>query len=247
MNSPWKVREPRQLRGELPLNRHYRDQVQAALIALFCEDRLFLVQGRRSGEWQLPGGRVDATDAHIWEAATREFYEETGSLAPLPACNLLGWFESTISLSNGAPYKGVIVVVQTGVPDIPFQENNETRACSFVRWSELDQKIFRWPNNATIPLIHEYSLPRVDGPGIIKRGPWSDSRPTLQCGTGKCNRCGQRCGLRCGEDSAGKCQRCGKDCGLKCSEEPQSSVVLFPVENVTKGQNAPQQKQEPSA
>lgn len=48
----------------------------AAFVALFRGEELFLVQGRASGLWQLPGGLVEASDESVWEAAAREFYEE---------------------------------------------------------------------------------------------------------------------------------------------------------------------------
>ncbi|CAJ1415947.1 unnamed protein product, partial [Effrenium voratum] len=65
-----------ELRAELPLVRHYKDQVSAAFVALFRGDELFLVKGSRSGLWQLPGGMIEEADANVWEAATREFFEE---------------------------------------------------------------------------------------------------------------------------------------------------------------------------
>eukprot|EP00928_Gymnodinium_smaydae_P022443 TRINITY_DN18848_c0_g1_i1.p1 TRINITY_DN18848_c0_g1~~TRINITY_DN18848_c0_g1_i1.p1 ORF type:complete len:235 (-),score=48.21 TRINITY_DN18848_c0_g1_i1:255-878(-) len=178
---PWRVRPPQELRGQLPLLHHFRDEISAAFIALFAQDQLFLVQGLRSGEWGLPGGLVDAGDASLWECATREFYEETGSLAPLPQVRLLGWFITDIPLATGSIFRGAILVLQTKTSEIPFRENNEMRASAWVKWCELGELQFRWPNDEVIPLIFDFSQ-RVDVPPRVRPGPWSETRPALRAG-----------------------------------------------------------------
>mmetsp|Transcript_119326 Transcript_119326/g.210845 ORF Transcript_119326/g.210845 Transcript_119326/m.210845 type:complete len:251 (-) Transcript_119326:13-765(-) len=183
-DKPWKVRPPNELRGQDPLAAHYRETVQGAFVALFRDDSLLLVQGKRSGEWQLPGGWVDKADQHVWEAASREFYEEMGSVAPLPKVGLLGWFESSFLLGSGGTHRGAIFVLSTTELDIPYSENNETKACCWIRWAELGSLIYRYPNNLTIPMIYDHAQSKEGSRPAIKRGPWAELRPTLDCGDG---------------------------------------------------------------
>jgi 8-oxo-dGTP pyrophosphatase MutT (NUDIX family) len=41
-------------------------------------DALLLVHAKRSGAWELPGGKIDVGDACAWSAAVRELDEEAG-------------------------------------------------------------------------------------------------------------------------------------------------------------------------
>jgi len=187
-NAPWRVRPPTELRGQVPLAHHWKDHIRAAFIALFHEDRLLLVQGLRSGLWQLPGGLVDQTDESIWDCATREFYEETGSIAPLPPVRLQGWFETAIDWGRGT-FHGAILVLKTEAASVPFAANDEMRASAWVPWSKLHELDYRWPNDETIPLIYDRAQ-RTNCPARVKPGGWSETRPVLTASAGQRERNG---------------------------------------------------------
>ncbi|CAE7876406.1 mutT, partial [Symbiodinium microadriaticum] len=144
-----------EMRAQLPLVRHYKEQISAAFVALFRGEQLFLVRGRKSGLWQLPGGMIEASDASVWEAATREFFEETGSLAALPAARLGGWYEVAIQLPQTL-FKGVIFVLQMdGDEALPFAANEEATESIFQAWESLSELEYRWPNDQTIPQMYD--------------------------------------------------------------------------------------------
>lgn len=181
-SAPWKVSPPGALRGDLPMVAHYKEKVRAAFIALFRGDELLLVRGKFSGLWQLPGGLVDMSDASVWEAATREFYEETGSQAPLPAVDLVGWFETGIDLRQGVFHGVTLVLRMKTAKEIPIAPSSETSEGAFVKWSELDTLTYRWPNDQTIPMIYDKSHAADGARPVVRQGPWSESRPVLQAG-----------------------------------------------------------------
>lgn len=173
----WRVCAPRELRGELPLTSHWKEHIGAAFVALFHGDSLLLVQGL-SGRWQLPGGLVDTTDENVWDTACREYFEETGSVAPLPANELAGWFATSIDWGEGA-FHGAIFVLRTHTSNVPFAANAEMKALEWVPWAKLEELDFRWPNDETIPKIHDESQ-SIDGcRANIKVGPWNEMRPAL--------------------------------------------------------------------
>eukprot|EP00040_Diaphanoeca_grandis_P044501 m.271109 g.271109 ORF g.271109 m.271109 type:complete len:194 (+) comp93484_c0_seq1:236-817(+) len=179
------VKPPNVIRGSLAVTSHYKTRVRAAFIALFQGSKLLLVQGKHSKLWQLPGGRVETTDAHVWEAATREYYEELGSLAALPAATIQGWFETAVPWQGGS-YVGVIFVVQAADVDhtIPFAANDETVAMTLSEWNNLDKLKYRWPNNITIPQIYDHAQASSDGPRTVRGdGPYCTMKPTLCAGT----------------------------------------------------------------
>lgn len=179
---PWRVTPPRELRAELPLSRHYKEQVAAAFVALFRGEELFLVRGKQSGLWQLPGGMIEASDLSVWDAATREFFEETGSQAPLPASRLQGWFETTIQLPKTL-FRGVIFVLQTeDSAEVPFAANGETCEATWKPWRCLEELDFRWPNDQTIPQIYDLAQAEDGRRPVIRRGCYSELRPSLRCG-----------------------------------------------------------------
>ncbi|CAK8991578.1 Putative 8-oxo-dGTP diphosphatase [Durusdinium trenchii] len=179
----WRVPPPRELRAELPLVRHYKEQVSAAFVALFRGEELFLVRGRQSGLWQLPGGMIEASDLNVWDAAAREFYEETGSQAPLPSSRLQGWFETTIELPSGGLFRGVIFVLQTEATcEVPFAVNGETREALWRPWRNLEDLDFRWPNDQTIPQIFDMAQAEDGRRPVVRAGCYMEMRPTLRCG-----------------------------------------------------------------
>jgi 8-oxo-dGTP pyrophosphatase MutT (NUDIX family) len=62
--------------------REYHGQSGAGIIAI-CKKtkRVFLCQRSEDvlepGKWSFPGGKIDDDDTNSWDAAVREFYEET--------------------------------------------------------------------------------------------------------------------------------------------------------------------------
>jgi ADP-ribose pyrophosphatase YjhB (NUDIX family) len=59
--------------------------------AVFCQDRLLLVQERSDGGWTLPGGWADVGDVPS-QAAEREVWEEAGFR--VKACKLIGVYDA---------------------------------------------------------------------------------------------------------------------------------------------------------
>ncbi|CAK9086260.1 unnamed protein product [Durusdinium trenchii] len=146
-------------------------------------EELFLVRGRQSGLWQLPGGMIEASDLNVWDAAAREFYEETGSQAPLPSSRLQGWFETTIELPSGGLFRGVIFVLQTEATcEVPFAVNGETREALWRPWRNLEDLDFRWPNDQTIPQIFDMAQAEDGRRPVVRAGCYMEMRPTLRCG-----------------------------------------------------------------
>eukprot|EP00434_Breviolum_minutum_P015059 symbB.v1.2.013278.t2/scaffold879.1/size325971/25 len=126
-------------------------------------EELYLVRGKQSGLWQLPGGMIETSDSTVWDAATREFFEETGSQAPLPASRLQGWFETTIELPHTL-FRGVIFVLQADDSiEVPFAVNQETDEAMWKAWRNLGELDFRWPNDQTIPQIYDLAQ-AIDSP-----------------------------------------------------------------------------------
>ena len=68
-----------------------RPNVEGAMVAVRCKDRILFVRNSYRPEWTLPGGGVEPHEAPI-EAAVRELREEIGWLV-----EAWGWRSSTTS------------------------------------------------------------------------------------------------------------------------------------------------------
>ncbi len=107
--------------------RYVAEPLEFAVMIAKHQEGFFLVYNRYRGLWELPGGLIDPGET-AEEAATREFFEETGQSAS--AAWLLGKLEVSGKLNTaGALYGGEVSTLQ------PFTPNEEI-AELFLWWGQ---------------------------------------------------------------------------------------------------------------
>ena len=127
-----------------------------ALVVVTDRQRILLVRDKKTSKWMTPGGKIEPKDKSLFEAALREFKEETS-------------FDLSISdISNIQTYEKlghtIIFIVHTSQRFGKFQPTNETDKIHFTKVLDLFSGKFT-RNNGPLKSYVENSFvqTRIDG------------------------------------------------------------------------------------
>jgi 8-oxo-dGTP diphosphatase len=115
------------------------------------DGRLLLVQRCDSGDWELPGGRIDVGE-NVVDAAVREVAEESGVVVHVTG--LIGLYTDprhiVRSVSGEVRQQFVVLLRASPVSGLPHADRRETSSASWISPQAMDGLPMREPVRAWI-------------------------------------------------------------------------------------------------